>query len=152
MQSVPILSALVLAVFTGCATGRRAAPVAIQATVPIADASPVGKFCGPNPLMMLSLNSDGTYVVEISSVAGSWQMIEGNRVYNQRIPFAPEKGTWDWDQKTGELTLTINTPYSSRGKIQSLQFNRTNPDLLVRIGELFKRQKGTPLFFNSTEL
>jgi hypothetical protein len=152
MRSILVFSALLPLLLIGCATHQPIASAAVQQTVPIAQASPVGIFYGPDPFVRLRLNSDGTYAIDTSSAIRPWPMIEGKRVYIQRTPFAPEKGNWVWDHKTGQLTLTIHTPYSSRGKVQPLQFYKTNPDVVVWNGEPFKRQSSGSLFFlNSTE-
>jgi hypothetical protein len=58
-------------------------------------------------------------------------MIEGNKVYPQRIKPSSENGHWAWDRSAGALTLTPETaPSFVWWPIDHLQFDPTRPDCL----------------------
>jgi hypothetical protein len=61
-------------------------------------------------------------------------MIEGNKVYPQRIKPSAEKGQWIWNPADGTLTLAPETTPSAWWPIDSLQFDPGRPDCLVAGG------------------
>src|SRR6266853_4060426 len=109
MRAAYMLPAIVLITLTACSTPRTPPTPGVQAKVPVAEVIPTGTFVGPGvvfPVVKLRLEVDGTYIAEDTGPPEFWMMMEGNRIYPQRIKFRPQRGRWAWDRWTGRLTLT----------------------------------------------
>ena len=134
MRAAHILSGLVLMSLTSCSTSRipTSSSIPVIGPVYVSQAAPTGVFLGPatEPVLKLHLVPDGTYVAEDIGPPEFWMMMEGNKVYPQRIKYPPQEGRWTWDRETGQLTLRSQTP-GFRWALQHLQFDKNNPNRLA---------------------
>ena len=141
MRSVHFFCILVLTLLTACSTGRAPTPSRSQNL----QASPTGMFVypiGEQPLIKLLINPDGSYFAQQRPGAEFWPMIEGNKLYPQRVKPESEKGQWSWDPSTGVLTLTAETAPAFRWPIDHLKYHPARPnrldwangEYLIRVG------------------
>ena len=133
MRATAVVCALALMLMTACSMRHRLVPSAGQNNAPLGS-SPAGDFVfgdASRPAVALRINPDGTYSAEHASPIEFWPMIEGNKVYPQRIKPSVEKGHWTWNRTTGALTLVPETTPSPWWPIDLLQFDPTHPDHLA---------------------
>lgn len=144
MRAACTLSMLVLLSFVACSIKPRTAASGVAR--PSAQA-PTGSFVGPsdNPVLKLRLETDGTYIAEDIGPPEFWFMMEGNKVYPQRIKLPPQKGRWTWDSETGQMMLTAETPASFRWGIQHLRADKDNPERLAWGGSFLERAETVEL-------
>jgi hypothetical protein len=136
MGATTVLCALALMLIAGCSTGHH--PVTSTSQKNARLASPAGDFVlggTSRPAVKLRINSDGSYFAEHTSPIELWPMMEGNKVYPQRIRPSAEKGHWAWDRSSGALTLAPETaPSFACWPIDRLQFDPAHPDHLTGDG------------------
>ncbi len=136
MRATTVLCASALMLMTACSTGHR--PVTSTGQKNARLASPVGDFAlggASRPAVKLRINSDGTYFAEHTSPIEFWPMIEGDKVYPQRIKPSAESGHWTWDRSAGALILAPKaSPSFAWWPIDRVQFDPAHPDHLTGDG------------------
>jgi len=143
MRATAVVCSLALMLMTACSV-RHGVTSAGQTNAPL-EPTPAGEFVlgdASRPSVKLRINPDGTYSAEHACPIEFWPMIEGNKVYPQRIKPSAEKGQWTWNPADGTLTLAPETTPSAWLPIDSLQFDPGRPDCLVAGGGAVLRRAG----------
>ncbi|MFN7140769.1 MAG: hypothetical protein ACK4UN_15640 [Limisphaerales bacterium] len=140
MPNAYILFSSLLVMLSACSTNDHSLasrqkvvlPAQEEVGLTVQEDNVVGTYIGPTgtPMMKVCLEPNGTYVVGDIGPSEYITMMEGTRVYHERINFPPQRGHWTVESRTGQLTLTPETAGSFRFSTTRFRYDRNQPDRL----------------------